>query len=62
MHSLILPGSDNAVPSPSMGPLHNSMSVLSQDQIDHASPFAPPPGFPPTRMTVLCKAPSMGEG
>ena len=32
-----------------VGPLHNSMSVLSQDQIDHASPFAPPAGFPPTR-------------
>ena len=29
-------------PSPLMGALHNSISVLSQDQIDDLSPFATP--------------------
>ena len=46
------------IPSPLMGPLHNSVSVLSQDQMDDVSPIAPPlwfpayagmTGFPPTR-------------
>ena len=45
-----------------VGPLHNSMSVLSQDQIDHASPFAPPAGFPPTRewTVVVQSTPRVG--
>ncbi len=34
------------IPSPLMGPLHNSVSVLSQDQMDDVSPISPPLWFP----------------
>ena len=58
-------------PSPIEGPLHNSISVLSQDQIDDLSPFAPPrwmdvpsaeaPAY--AGYDVSCaKVPSVGEG
>ena len=37
-----------------MGPLHNSVSVLSQDQMDDVSPIAPPLWFPAyAGMTVV---------
>ena len=34
------------IPSPLMGPLHKSVSVLSQDQMNDVSPIAPPLWFP----------------
>ncbi len=49
---------------PSVGSLHNSMSVLSQDQIDDASPFAPPTRWIPAYagMTVVVQStPSRSE-
>ena len=53
----------SAASTPPSGSLHNSMSVLSQDQIDDASPFAPPRWIPAyAGMTVVVQStPSRSE-
>ena len=50
-------------PSPTWGSGDGSISVLSQDQIDHASPFAPPRWIPAyAGMTVVVQSTHRGRG
>ena len=50
-------------PSPFEGALHNSISVLSQDQIDDLSPFAPPRWIPAyAGMTLVVQSTHRGRG
>ena len=54
---------ESSVPSPSMGPLHNSMSLLSQGQIDDAPPFAAPLWIPAyAGMTLVVQSALDGRG
>ena len=59
---------DVCSPSPLMGALHNSISVLSQDQIDDLSPFATPLWIPAyagmtlAGMTVVVQSTHQGRG
>ncbi len=49
-------------PSPVEGSLHNSISVLSQDQIDDLSPFAPPRWIPAyAGMTLVVQSTRRGR-